>query len=119
MKTDCGSTVNTLPWGTFQKTGISEDKIVPTDAMLISYSQHVIIPLGMVKATIKLQGRVVTDWFMILEGNGTPLLGFSAGRALGLYNIAQNSEITYKPQSTDQPKDYDRRAWQTSQTREH
>ncbi len=96
MKVDSGSSVNTLPWNACVRLGITKEQLAPTTATLVSYSQHVIVPLGMIKFTIKLRGRKVTDWFMVLKTHGVPLLGLGAARALGLFNVGRDSNIQYK-----------------------
>ncbi len=101
MKVDSGSSVNTLPWNAFLKLGISKDAIKPTTTTLISYSQHVIVPVGTVQATVKLRGRTITDLFMVLRSHGTPLLGLGAARALGLLRVEKRSIIEYHKDRED------------------
>ncbi len=109
MKVDSGSSVNTMPWNMFVRLGLSRSELIPTSATLVTYSQHVIVPEGMVKATISLRGRTITDWFMVLgkNDNSTALLGLGAARALGLFRIAKNSHIQYRQEQKDYPVELD------------
>ncbi len=110
MKIDSGSSVNTMPWNMFLRLGLSRSELIPTKSTLVTYSKHVIVPEGMVKTSISLRGRTITDWFMVLgkEDSGTPLLGLGAARALGLFRFAKNSHVEYRRnQVEDYPTDVD------------
>ncbi len=95
MKVDSGSSVNTLPWSEFLKTGLKTEDIKPTAVTLISYSNHTIKPKGVIQATIWVRGTKIKDNFIVLEGEGIPLLGLGTGRALGLFNVARESKLEY------------------------
>jgi hypothetical protein len=109
MKVDSGSSVNTMPWKMFLKLGLARSELIPTNATLVTYSRHVIVPEGMVKTSISLRGRTITDWFMVLRKNDncTALLGLGAARALGLFRLAKNSHVQYREESKDYSVDTD------------
>jgi hypothetical protein len=101
MKVDSGSSVNTLPWNAFTQTGLREEDIQPTKVTLVSYSNHLIKPKGTIQATIWVRGTKIKDNFVVLEGEGIPLLGLGTGRALGLFNVAKNSKLEYSQKLRD------------------
>ncbi len=95
FKVDSGSTVNTLSLRVFQKLGLREEIINPTNTTIRTYSENVMQPLGEFEATVTLRGRRSRARFLLMDEDVPSLLGMPTGAALGLFHIAKNSIIQW------------------------
>ncbi len=87
MKVDSGSTITILTLRDFFRLGLSESRLQPTSSKIVTYSGNKIVPLGKMRASISLRGKIVLAKILVIEEASTSLLGFPEGQELGLFRV--------------------------------
>ncbi len=88
MKIDSGATIDVMPMSSFRKLNLSLSLVTRTRTQLVTYSNNVIQPIGEFRVRVAFGGRSTDAHFMLIDGEGQPLLGFATAAALNLF---QNS----------------------------
>lgn len=104
FKLDSGASANILSHHAAKKCGLQ--KICPTNVKLITYGGHELTPLGTVQATIRTQRSSITDTFIVLSLDCTPILGLPTCKKLNLIKkcdeICNNPPGTFRPPSKEE-----------------
>ncbi len=86
MKIDSGATVDVMPMACFKQLKLSLSLVTKTNSRIVTYSQTVIKPLGEFRTRVAIRGRSTEARFMLIEGDGQPLLGLATSAALNLFS---------------------------------